>query len=203
MASPKNVFINYPFDNAYDPIFRALVFAVFHCGCVARSALEESNSGEPRFEKIVRLIRQAELAIHDISRTELDRKSGLPRFNMPLELGLYLGATRFGPPRYRNKVCLILDRRPYRYQAFISDIGGQDIRAHLGKVPAAISAVRDWLATTLKEKRLPGGNEISRRYLLFRADLPRLCEKSKIDARCLIYSDYTNFVVTWLKNNPQ
>jgi len=32
---------------------------------------------------------------HDISRTELNEHS-LPRFNMPLELGLFLGASRFG-----------------------------------------------------------------------------------------------------------
>ncbi len=201
MAAPRSVVINCPFDNSYDPIFQALIFGVFHCGCVARSALEESNAGEPRFEKIVRLVRDSDFGVHDISRTELDTGTGLPRFNMPLELGLFLGAMRFGKGG-RRKACLILDREPYRYQAFVSDIAGQDIRAHGDKVPDAIRAVRDWLATSLKEKRLPGGEEIFRRYELFRAELPSLCAISKLDVARLIYSDYVNFVVEWLRNNP-
>lgn len=113
-APPRSVFINCPFDNSYDLIFQALIFTVFHCGCVARSALEESNAGEPRFEKIVRLIRDAQFGIHDISRTELDEETGLPRFNMPLELGLFLGAMRFERGRRHKKLCLIIDTEPYR-----------------------------------------------------------------------------------------
>lgn len=142
-ASPRSVFINCPFDNSYDPIFQALVFSVFNCGCVARSALEESNAGEPRFEKIVRLIRDSEFGIHDISRTELDSKSKLPHFNMPLELGLFLGAMRFGGRIGRRKACLIIDREAYRYQAFISDIGGQDVQAHADNVAEAIRVARN------------------------------------------------------------
>jgi hypothetical protein len=63
--------------------------------------------------------------VHDISMTELDRLTGLPRFNMPLELGLFLGAHRFGSKDQRRKVALILDRERYRCQAFISDIAGR------------------------------------------------------------------------------
>lgn len=203
LTAPRSVFINCPFDNSYDPIFQSLIFAVFHCGCVARSALEESNAGEPRFEKIVRLIRDSDFGIHDISRTELDAKTGLPRFNMPLELGQFLGAMRFNPRDRRKKICLILDRELYRYQAFVSDIGGQDIRAHANSVPEAVRVVRDWLATCLKESRLPGGEEIFRRCELFRAELPSLCATAKLDVTRLIYSDYVNFVVEWLRNNPR
>ena len=41
-----------------------------------------------RLLKILCIIGECRLGIHDISRTELDAASGLPRFNMPLELGL-------------------------------------------------------------------------------------------------------------------
>ena len=39
VAYDENVFINCPFDGEYQPLFRALVFAVQICGFVPRSAL--------------------------------------------------------------------------------------------------------------------------------------------------------------------
>ena len=110
---------------------------------------------------------------------------------------------RFGSRTRRKKVCLIIDREPYRYQAFVSDIGGQDVRAHSDDVGEALRVVRDWLATCLKEERLPGGEVIFRRYELFRSELPSLCVTAKLDVGRLIYSDYVNFVVEWLRNNPR
>jgi hypothetical protein len=71
---------------------------------------------------------------------------------MPLELGIFLGAKRYGSRTQIRKSCLILDREPYRYQIFCSDIAGQDIRAHHNDVGYAISAVREWLRT----KQSPG-----------------------------------------------
>ncbi|MBV9537403.1 MAG: hypothetical protein JOY70_00570 [Acidisphaera sp.] len=141
----QNVFINCPFDDAYRPLFRALVFAIFECGLRPRSALEVIDAGEVRFEKIARIVRGCRWGIHDISRTELTT-SGLPRFNMPLELGLFLGAQRFGDGTQRRKSCLVLDREHYRYQKFVSDIAGQDIAVHGNDPAGAIRAVRDWLA---------------------------------------------------------
>ena len=91
-----NVFINCPFDSAYKPLFDAIVFAVHDCGFVARCALEEGDASQVRIDKIYNIIEDCRYGIHDISRTELDEVSGLPRFNMPLELGIFLGAKRFG-----------------------------------------------------------------------------------------------------------
>ena len=48
---------------------------------------------------------------------------------MPLELGLFLGCKRFGPPNQSNKRTLVLDSDQYRYRAFISDILVQNSRA--------------------------------------------------------------------------
>ena len=46
---------------------------------------------------------------------------------MPLELGPFLGAKRFGDPVQREKRKLILDLEQYRYQKSISDLEGIDI----------------------------------------------------------------------------
>jgi hypothetical protein len=124
------VFINCPFDTAYKRLFDCLVFTIIYCGYLARSALEIDDGSQVRIEKIFGIIEESQFGIHNLSRTELDDLSNLPRFNMPLELGIFLGAKRFGPGIQRKKYCLILDRSAYRYQKFISDIAGQDIRTH-------------------------------------------------------------------------
>lgn len=111
----KNVFINCPFDDKYLPLFRAVIFTVHDMGFRARCALEASNAGQVRIDKIQDIIAECKYSIHDISRTELDRTSRLPRFNMPFELGLDLGCKRFGKDHQQEKVILIMDVGRFRY----------------------------------------------------------------------------------------
>jgi hypothetical protein len=197
----NNVFINSPFDTHYTEIFRAIVFAVFDCGFVPRCALEYDDGGQVRIEKIYRLISDCKYGIHDISRTELDDQD-LPRFNMPLELGIFLGAKRFGSEQDNNKTCMIIDKEKYRFQKFISDIAGQDIKSHDNNHENAIQKVRDWLRTASRRRTIPGGAEIIRRYGLFKELLPELCTESRITAEELTFNDYCQFVSEWLKTNP-
>ena len=97
---------------------------------IPRCALEEDDASQVRIDKIYEIIADCRYGIHDISRIELDEPSGFPRFNMPLELGVFLGAKKFGSEEQKGKKCLILDKEPYRYQHFMSDIAGQDIQDH-------------------------------------------------------------------------
>jgi hypothetical protein len=92
--SPLAVFINCPFDSRYQKFFDAIVFTVIRCGFDARCAREIDDGSGTRIDKIMNLIEACPYGIHDISRTELDTASNLPRFNMPLELGIFLGARR-------------------------------------------------------------------------------------------------------------
>ncbi len=57
------------------------------CGCFPPRALNHSDNGEARFLKILAMITGCDLSNQDLSRVEPDAGSGLPRFNMPLELG--------------------------------------------------------------------------------------------------------------------
>lgn len=197
-----SVFLNCPFDEAYRPLFEALVFAVHDCGYIARCALEVSDASEVRIQKITKIIEGCRFGIHDISRTELDAATGLPRFNMPLELGLFLGAKRFGGRAQKQKSCLILDVDRYRFQTFISDIAGQDIGVHAGDIVKAIRVVRDWLRdATAKSVRLPGGARIASRYEMFRSDLPIMCENLHLSSGDLTFNDYVLQVEEWLKLN--
>ena len=198
-----DVFINCPFDHEYRSMRDALVFVVHDCGFQARCALEIDDSGRVRIENIVELIRECRYGIHDISRTELDTENELPRFNMPLALGLFLGATRPGSPKQKRKRSLILDRESYRYQKYISDISGQDIKSHDGDPKTAIRQVRDWLrnSTTMADTIIPGPGRIIERYELVREEFPELCRRSHLDPDDLIFNDYTTCVSEWLKEN--
>ena len=49
--------------------------------------------------------------------------------SLKLRLGLFMGAKTFGAARHKRKAAMILDTEKYRFQRFISDIAGQDIRA--------------------------------------------------------------------------
>lgn len=91
MNHNHNVFINCPFDKKYQPFEDLIIFTIMDCGFKPRSA-KESSASSNRILKIQQIIRECHFAVHDISRTELDKETGLPRFNMPFELGLFLGA---------------------------------------------------------------------------------------------------------------
>jgi len=200
-AYRSSVFINCPFDEDYKSLFDAIVFAVHDCGFVARCAFEVDDGAQVRIDKILDIIEACRFGVHDLSRTELDGDTGLPRFNMPLELGLFLGARRFGNKGQREKRALILDRERFRYRAFCSNIAGQDPRAHDGEVRRAIVLVRDWLRNSMKNS-IPSGSMIFDRYSRFLVDLPDLCAEENLDVGHLIYNDYTTLVEGWLKANP-
>jgi hypothetical protein len=201
-AYEDSVFINIPFDRKYSRLSDAIVFAVHDCGFVARSALEVEDSGQARVEKILDIIEQSRFGIHDISRAGLDRNTKLARFNMPLELGFFLGAKRYGSERDRQKRCLVLDRERYRYRNFCSDISGQDIRAHGDDPRRTIRAVRDWLSSHRSGVLIPGGSVIFERYERFRAQLPQQARDLKLNHRELTFGDYAHLVVGWLTETP-
>lgn len=193
-----NVFINCPFDRRYQPIFRALIFAVIDCGFTPRSAMEIDDSTEERLTKIFRLIEDCKYGIHDISRTQLDPTNRLPRFNMSFELGLFLAAQRYGKAHHKKKTSLILDTDKYRYQKFLSDISGRDIQGHNNKADSAISIIRNWLASSVRVL-IPHGNKMSQKYKSFRAQLPRQCAELELEMSDLTFVDYTIMAESWLK----
>ena len=200
MAKPyvrsKDVFINCPFDSSYKPIFNAIVFAVCELGFRARCALEIDDAGDTRLDKITRIIGECKYGIHDISATELNPVIHLPRFNMPLELGLFLGCKRYGSTSQRSKSLLILDREPYRYRNFISDVSGQDIHTHGADPNRAIMEVRNWLAS--KGGILPGGATIQKHYARFVTMLPAMCQAFALDSHELTFTDLSWVINKWL-----
>lgn len=106
MGFERNVFINCPFDSEYLPLLRPLLFTVIDLGLTPRIALERLDSGAPRIQKIISLIRDSKFAIHDLSRLEAKAAGEYFRLNMPFELGIDVGCRLFKRGRWSTKRCL-------------------------------------------------------------------------------------------------
>jgi len=180
-------------------MFEAIVFCVVDCGFSPRSALEQIDSGDVRLQKIRTLISGSKYAIHDISRIEVSAASPYPRFNMPFELGLDLGCRFFGAGVCATKKCLILEKQQYRYQRVLSDIAGQDIRAHHSSPDLAITIVREWLRNASGRTTLPGPNPIKVHFREFVNDLPKMAKVAGLDRKDLQFVDYLVLASEWLK----
>src|SRR5688500_11733451 len=109
MRFQSNVFVNCPFDSEYLPLLRPLLFTIIYLGFTPRIALESLDSGSPRIEKIVSLIRDSQYAIHDLSRIKAKKTDELFRLNMPFELGVDVGCRLFKRGKWSRKRCLILE----------------------------------------------------------------------------------------------
>lgn len=151
--------------------------------------------------KIVSLIADSRFSIHDISRVELDPGTELPRFNMPIELGIAIGAKHLGRKKLRDHCILVLDgaetKNRYRYQKFASDLAGLDIKTHANNVAQAISAVRDFLAPHSSEP-LPGARAIERALADFKRALPELARAAGQDTDELQFVDLLRHVAAYL-----
>jgi hypothetical protein len=200
-TSSDDVFINCPFDEAYAPLFQTLIFGISACHFRPRSARESDDGSQVRLEKLYDIIEECRYGVHDLSRTELDAANGLPRFNMPLELGIFLGCKRYGGETQRDKRLLILDVEQYRYQQFISDLAGMDIHAHGGAPIDALVETRNWLATVSRRK-LPSGPRLTAVHAQFLADLPALAESQGFPAEQIPYVDFVGMVAGWLVEAP-
>ena len=194
----RDVFINCPFSADYQGYFQATVFVVIRSGFTPRCARENDDGGEVRIDKICRIIADSRYGIHDISKTEPDPGSGLPRFNMPLELGLFLGARKYGGRAQSRKKTLILDRELYRYQTFMSDIAGQDIHAHGGDVHRMIEEVATWLRDQARDPEVPGGRAMAAEYARFSDDLAAIAAVKRLEPDELTFKDLTAIAAEWI-----
>jgi hypothetical protein len=195
----RAVFINCPFDPSYREIFDAIIFSVCLLGFEPRCALEQESGTEERLAKILKLIEQCPLGIHDLSFMKMDPRTRLARHNMPFELGLFLGY-EFASRKRPKKSCLILDKEGFRYRKSLSDLSGRDVSAHKGTPKQAIVVVRNWLVTQSGREDAPGGAFIVQQYRRFRRQLPLLCKTTRRKMSDLSFWDYRGMVNAWLKN---
>lgn len=125
---------------------QALLFTLIRQGLSPRIATERADAGETRLDKIRALIEASKLSIHDLSRCQSREAGEYSRLNMPFELGIDFGCRAFSS-KHSNKSTLILEEKPYRYQAALSDIAGSDIEFHGGNYRNAVRRVAHWLSS--------------------------------------------------------
>jgi hypothetical protein len=131
----------------------------------------------------------------------MGNRCGVPRFNMPMELGIHLGARLFGSGRHKRKRTLILEAQPHRYDAALSDISGQDIEVHATIPPRQFRRVRNWLPEPRNptEPPLPGAAAMLGDYRQFQTEIGALPAARRLDALDeLPHSDFLFAVRDWI-----
>lgn len=206
------VFVNCPFDEPFKPLLDAILFAIHDCGFAARTALEQSGSGETRLDKLVRIVGECRFSIHDISRTGITQSSPLPRFNMPFECGLAIGAMRYQRPlRSGSRDFLLMAAEDFQDKLTLSDLAGQDAAYHGNDGDRVVKAVRRFLASKGSQV-LPAGAvvrgdaSIAARLSRFRQDLPAMAASVRISSAEIQTFDYLPewlaFAARWQAVNP-
>ncbi len=167
-----SVFLNVPYDAAFENLLLAYIAAVSAYGFAPRATLE-IPFGQRRLDRILRLIHESRYSIHDLSRVQLDRKSPrTPRFNMPFELGLTVALERTEHPDHSWIVCESVLRR---INKSLSDLDGTDAYIHDGTVSGVF---REMGNAFVGNRRQPTVTEMSQIYRLLRAQFRKILKKA-------------------------
>lgn len=196
----RNVFINCPFDAEYVPLLRPLLFTVVYLGYHPRIAAERFDSGEQRIQKICSLLTESKFSIHDLSRTQARRRGEVYRLNMPFELGIDIGCRLFRAGETRNKMCLVLESKPYDYQKAISDLSGVDVKAHGQEPERLVRHVRNWFVTNDLHTAVSAA-KIWDDFNEFMADFYQKREREGFrneDLQAMPIPEYVSFIKQWL-----
>lgn len=196
-----SVFLNCPYDTRYTPLLRSLVFTTMYCGFRPRSVLEAPTVSKARLQRILAIMADCQFGIHDITLAEPD-SDGLPRSNVPFELGVFQGLQRFGPRLSGERRSLILSEDSLQHQKYLSDISGMDVQAH-GSDPRKLSkVVSNWLHAASGRDVFPPSSEVWSKYKWFCSDLPKVVSSLQLDsADDLSFTDFTWVISEWLTSN--
>ena len=145
--------------------------------------MQDDDFGDVRLSKLKSMIERCDRSVHDLSRTE-SSPQGLPRFNMPFELGMTIGALAYGGARQRRKRVLVMVKERYDMAKFLSDAAGQDPQAHDGSPARIITIVRNHLryyySADGAAKALPGPQYLNALFGDFKRGLPKLAATARL-----------------------
>ncbi len=197
-----NVFINCPFDDKYRSLLKPLLFTIRYCGLNPRIASERMDSSEVRLDKIIEIIKECQLSIHDLSRIKSSQADEYYRLNMPLEIGLDMGCKYFhGDAKYADKKLLILEGERFSIHKALSDLSGTDVKCHDQEAEKMVECVRTWFAE-IGMIDVAGPNLIWDDYNIFNFALYEDClkrgfKKSQIDK--LSMPEFFAFLQNWME----
>lgn len=134
--SIESVFLNIPYDLGFEDLYLAYIVGLTQLGLRVNATVAVPNQGW--LDTIIGLIEESNSSIHDLSRIELS--NGIPRFNMPVELGLALYRSHVTEGRHR---VYVFERKAYRAQRSTSDINGIDPKIHNGTAKGVMAGLRN------------------------------------------------------------
>jgi hypothetical protein len=138
--NPHHVFLNVPFDAGYERLFVALIAAIVGLGRTPRCVLEIAETGQGRLTRLLQILGECGVSIHDLSRV------GTPvRFNMPFELGLACAVSELNRHRHHY---VLLERQRHRLTRTLSDLNGRDPYVHEGSPRQVVVRILDVLKST-------------------------------------------------------
>jgi hypothetical protein len=137
--SNRSVFVNCPFDGEFKPLRDAILLSALACGFTPRMANDSGDVSRSRMDRITGTMRECTYSIHDLSRSKGGGAWNYARFNMPLELGMAMSMA--------HDWMALVSVKHRRYEAFVSDLAGFDLKSHDETPPAVIRAVVNWLST--------------------------------------------------------
>lgn len=146
-ASPgalPRVFVNCPFDDAFQRQRNAIVFTCVHAGFYPVLAGSSGQTGRPRLARILDALSGCRFSIHDLSRCHGEGDANLARFNMPLELGMAMALREFDGA---HEYLILVPDEQHLHQRYISDLGGLDPQTHDGSPERMVTEVLAWLPT--------------------------------------------------------
>jgi hypothetical protein len=132
----ESVFLNIPYDPPFEDLYLAYIVGLTQLGLQIRVALAVPNQG--RLATIIDLIEKSDFSIHDLSRVEISH--GVPRFNMPVELGLALYRSHMTKGKHR---VFIFEKQAQRAQRSTSDVNGIDPQIHKGTAKGVMCVLRN------------------------------------------------------------
>lgn len=122
-ARPTSVFINAPYQASpkYEGRFISIIAATVALGMEPRAAAQIPENSKGRLDRIIHLISECTHSIH-----ELSPPPGLPRFNMPFELGIAVAINRTNSKHQ----FVLLESDSNRLQKTLSDLRRYDPYIH-------------------------------------------------------------------------
>jgi hypothetical protein len=102
----------------------------------------------------------------------------------------FFGAKRFGDERQRLKNALIFDTKAHRYEEYISDIKGVDIKAHSNNPLIVVEKVCSWLKTASRRRTNQEYKKILDGYPEWKMNFDNILIKGDFNISTLTFNDY-------------
>src|ERR1051325_9352266 len=137
------VFLNYPFSDAFEPFANAMHFGIVAAGLIPVCARDLTSPDRPRLEILVKAITDCHYSIHDFSKLKGEGDKNLARLNMTLEMGMALFHALQTQRTFHR--CAFFVSTAHEYQVAASDLAGLDPLIYQDDEISLAAGVYEWL----------------------------------------------------------